>query len=52
MFWRDNDVTEEVKKWLQVNNSNWYKRRTRDIVSRWSKAAEIEEHYIESLGVW
>jgi hypothetical protein len=48
-FWSD-AITEEVKKWLQVQNSKWYKKGT-DCVP-WNKAAEVDEDYIEKQDVY
>jgi hypothetical protein len=34
---------EEVKKWLRVQHSTFYKKGTEALVSRWFKAVEVEE---------
>lgn len=39
----DDKVTEEVKKWLWIQNSNWYKKRIDALVSRWHKTVELME---------
>jgi hypothetical protein len=36
-----------VKKWLRVQNSNWYKKGIDALVSRWRKAAEVDGDYVE-----
>jgi hypothetical protein len=35
-----------LKKWLQVQNSNWYKG-TDALVSHWHKAVEVHGDYTE-----
>jgi hypothetical protein len=46
-FWSDDDVIEEAKKWLRVQNSNWYKKGIGALVSYWLKAVEIDGDYVE-----
>lgn len=38
-FGRDDEVIEEVKKWLRLQESNCYKNV---LVARWSKAVEVD----------
>jgi hypothetical protein len=38
----DNNVTEEVGKWVRVRTLKWYKRATEALVSRWCKAVEVD----------
>jgi len=37
----DGMVTEEVTRWLQVQNSDWYKKRDR-CCCHWHKTVEID----------
>jgi histone-lysine N-methyltransferase SETMAR len=39
-FESDDEVTEEVKKWLRVQRSTWYKKGTEALGSRWHKSVE------------
>ena len=36
----DDEVIEEVTKWLRVQHSTWYKKGTEVLGSRWPKAIE------------
>ena len=40
-FESDDEVIEEVKKWLRVQHSTWYKKGTEALGSRWRKAVEV-----------
>ena len=44
----DGKVNEEVKKWLQVQNSNLCKKETDALVSCWCKALEVCEDCLEN----
>ncbi|GFG32641.1 hypothetical protein Cfor_04746, partial [Coptotermes formosanus] len=46
-FGSDEEVIGEVKKWLRVKNSNWYKKGIDARVSRWRKALKVYGHYVE-----
>jgi hypothetical protein len=39
-------VTAETKKWLRVQNLNWYKKGMDVLVSCWCKAVEVGD-YVE-----
>jgi histone-lysine N-methyltransferase SETMAR len=41
------EVIEEVKKWLRVQDSDWYNRGMHGLVSRWRKAVEVDGDYVE-----
>jgi hypothetical protein len=41
-FGSDDEVTEEVEKWLRVRNSNWCYKRRDDLVSYCCKAVEVD----------
>jgi histone-lysine N-methyltransferase SETMAR len=49
-FGSDDKVTAEVKKWLRVQDSDWYKMGIHALVSRWHKVVEVED-YVEKLEV-
>jgi histone-lysine N-methyltransferase SETMAR len=38
----DDEVVVEVKMWLQVQDTDWYKTGIHALVSRWRKAVEVE----------
>jgi hypothetical protein len=40
-------VLEEVKKWLRVQDSDWYRTGVHVLVSRWRKAVEVDGDYVE-----
>jgi hypothetical protein len=42
MFGSDDNVTEEVGKWMRVQNSKWYKRGKEALISRWCKAVGVD----------
>jgi hypothetical protein len=42
MFGSDDNVIEEVGKWLRVQNLKWYKRGTETLVSRCCKTVEVD----------
>jgi hypothetical protein len=46
-FGSHDEVIEEVKKRLRVQNSNWYKKWIDVLISRWRKAAEVDGDYVE-----
>jgi hypothetical protein len=46
-FGSDDEVTEEVKKWLRVQYTDWYKTGIQAVVSRWRKTVEVDGHYGE-----
>jgi hypothetical protein len=50
-FESDDEVVEEVKKWLRVQDSDWYKTGIHALVCRWRKAVEFDGDYVEKLGV-
>ena len=35
-------MTRLLQKWLRVQHSNWYKKGTQAIGSRWHKAVEVD----------
>jgi hypothetical protein len=41
-FGGNDEVIEEVKKWLRVQDSDWYKTGIHALVSRWRKAVEVD----------
>jgi len=45
-FSRYDEVTAEMKKWLRVQNLNWYKKGIDVLVSCWRKAVEAGD-YVE-----
>jgi len=45
-FSRYDEVTAEMKKWLRVQNLNWYKKGIHVLVSCWRKAVEVGD-YVE-----
>jgi hypothetical protein len=40
-------VMRLLKKWLQVQDSDWYKKGIRALVFRWRKAVEVDGDYVE-----
>ena len=46
-FGSDDEVTEEVNKWLRVQNSNWYKQAIDAVTSRWREAVEVDGYCVE-----
>jgi histone-lysine N-methyltransferase SETMAR len=44
-------VIEEVKKWLCVQDSDWYKTGIHALVSCWRKDVEVDGDYVEKRGV-
>jgi histone-lysine N-methyltransferase SETMAR len=42
-FGSDDEITEEAKKWLQVQDSDWYKTGIHDPVSSWRKVVKFTE---------
>jgi hypothetical protein len=40
------EVTAEMKKWLRVQNLNWYKKGIDVLVSCWHKVVEVGD-YVE-----
>jgi hypothetical protein len=49
-FGRDDEVIEELNKWLRVQNSNQYKEIDAH-VSGWRKAVQAYGEYVEKWGV-
>jgi histone-lysine N-methyltransferase SETMAR len=50
-FGSDYEVTEKVKKWLRVQDSDWHKMGIHAVVSRWHKAVEVDGDYAEKWRV-
>jgi len=48
-FGSDDNITEVVKMWLWVHNSNWHKKGTDTIVSCWHKSVEVNADYVEKI---
>jgi hypothetical protein len=40
-----------VKKWLRLQNSNWYKMERDAFLSRWREAVDLDGDFEEELGV-
>jgi hypothetical protein len=36
-----------MKKWLRVQNSNWYKKGINALVPRWQKAVEVDGDFVQ-----
>jgi transposase len=47
-FGSDDEFIEGVKKWLQVQNSDWYNTGIHALVSHWRKAVEVNGDYEEN----
>jgi hypothetical protein len=47
----DDKVIEKVKKWLGVQDSDYYKTGIHALVSSWRKAIEVSGDYVKKLGV-
>jgi hypothetical protein len=48
-FVSDDEIIEEVKKWLREQHSNWYRKRTEALGSRWRKAVEVDGDIWENM---
>jgi hypothetical protein len=46
-FGSDDEVIEEMKKWLRVQDSDWHKTGIHALVSHWCKAIEVYGYYVE-----
>jgi hypothetical protein len=40
-------MTRLLKKWLRVQDLDWYKMGIHALVSRWCKAFEVDGDYVE-----
>jgi hypothetical protein len=46
-FEDDEEVISEVKRWLRQRRAEWYREGVQAVTSRWRKAINSEEHYVE-----
>jgi hypothetical protein len=46
-FEDDEEVTTEAKRWLRQRPAEWYREGTQALSSRWRKAKDLEEDYVE-----
>jgi hypothetical protein len=44
-------MTRLLKKWLQVQDSDWYKTGIHGFVSRWLKAVEVGGDFVKKMSV-
>jgi histone-lysine N-methyltransferase SETMAR len=42
----DDEVVQLVKKWLQVQDTDWYETGIHALVSRWRKTVEVDGDYV------
>jgi hypothetical protein len=46
-FEDDKEVISEVKRWLRQRPVEWYREGAQALTSRWHKAVDLEEDYVE-----